>query len=218
MAALRLPRSSDRKTDGPFAGIPFPGGTIRPWRSDDAKPLVALADNRRVWINLADRFPHPYTLADARRWIRGAALRHPPTDFAIECRVPAAGGTGAQAGSSEVPARGPGVIGSDPGVLAGGIGLLPGEDIRVLTAEIGYWLGEPYWGRGIATAAVSAFTSHAFATLGLRRVFARVLEWNPASARVLEKCGYVLEGRLRRSAIKDGKVADELLYARIAAM
>ena len=103
-----------------------------------------------------------------------------------------------------------------PGVLAGGIGLLPGEDIHILTAEIGYWLGEPFWGRGLATAAVSAFTAHAFANLGLRRVFARVLDWNPASARVLEKCGYVLEGRLRRGAIKDGKVVDELLYAKLA--
>jgi RimJ/RimL family protein N-acetyltransferase len=90
-----------------------------------------------------------------------------------------------------------------------------GEDLRAGTAEIGYWLGEPFWGRGIATAAVAAFTAHAFADLGLRRVFARVLEWNPASARVLEKCGYALEGRLRRSALKDGKVADELLYARL---
>jgi RimJ/RimL family protein N-acetyltransferase len=171
----------------PSRPIPFPGGAIRAWRAADAKPLIPLADNRKVWINLTDRFPHPYTLGDARRWLKDASMEAPPRNHALEC----------------------------DGILCGGISLQMGDDLRTGTAEIGYWLGESYWGRGLATAAVAAFTAHAFATLGLRRVFARVLAWNPASARVLEKCGYVLEGRLRRSAIKDGKVADELLYARL---
>lgn len=167
--------------------LPFPGGVIRPWRAADARPLVPLADNRKVWLNLTDRFPHPYSAADARRWIKAEAMAAPPRNFALECE----------------------------GALCGGIGLQMGEDIRVQTAEIGYWLGEPFWGRGLATAAVAAYTGYAFAAFGLRRVFARVLDWNPASARVLEKCGYVLEGRLRRSALKDGRIADELLYARL---
>lgn len=167
--------------------LPFPGGAIRAWRAVDAKPLILLADNRKVWINLTDRFPHPYTLGDARRWLKDASMEAPPRNHALEC----------------------------DGALCGGISIQMGDDLRVGTAEIGYWLGEPFWGRGLATAAVAAFTAHAFATLGLRRVFARVLDWNPASARVLEKCGYVLEGRLRQSAVKDGQVVDELLYARL---
>lgn len=173
--------------------LPFPGGAgwaggaVRTWRAADAKSLVPLADNRKVWINLTNRFPHPYTLGDARRWLKDAAMEDVPRNFALEC----------------------------DGALCGGIGLQMGDDLRAGTAEVGYWLGEPFWGRGLATAALGAFTGHAFADLRLRRVFARVLEWNPASARVLEKCGYVLEGRLRRSALKDGKVADELLYARL---
>lgn len=100
-------------------------------------------------------------------------------------------------------------------MLAGGIGLLPGEDVHTGTAEIGYWLGEPFWGRGLMTGAVGAFAGHAFETFRLRRLYARVLEWNPASMRVLEKNGFALEGRLRRSAIKDGEIADELLYAKL---
>lgn len=168
--------------------LSFPGGGIRLWTSVDAKTLVSIADNRKIWLNLTNRFPHPYTPADARRWIRDSSTRHPPTDFAVECG----------------------------GRAVGGIGLLPGDDLRLFTGEIGYWLGEAYWGRGIATAAVTALTLHAFDTLGYRRLFARVLEWNPASIRVLEKCGYQQEARLRKSALKDGKVLDELLYARIA--
>lgn len=167
--------------------LPFPGGAIRPWRSADARALVPLADNRKVWLNLTDRFPHPYTPADARKWIRQASEEAPTLNFALECG----------------------------GQLCGGIGLMPGEDLRVGTAEIGYWLGEAWWGRGLATAAVEAFTRHAFDSLGMRRLFARVLAWNPASARVLEKCGYQMEGRLRRAALKDGQVVDVLLYARI---
>ena len=85
MTAPRAPRSPTLAVPRHLADIDFPGGAIRPWRAADAKPLAALADNRRIWINLANRFPHPYTLADAKRWIRDAALRHPMTDFAMEC-------------------------------------------------------------------------------------------------------------------------------------
>src|SRR5687768_7234067 len=119
--------------------LTFPGGAIRPWRAADAKPLLPLADNRKVWLNLADRFPHPYTLGDARRWLKDAAMEAPPRNYALEY----------------------------DGALGGGIGLQMGEDLRAGTAEIGYWLGEPYWGRGLATAAVGAFTAHAFAELKL---------------------------------------------------
>ena len=91
-------------------------------------------------------------------------------------------------------------------------------DVERVSAEIGYWLGEPFWGRGIVTEALIAVTRYAIATHGLTRVFAVPFASNTASCRVLEKAGYVLEGRLRRSAIKDGQIIDQLQYAFTAAV
>jgi RimJ/RimL family protein N-acetyltransferase len=158
---------------------------LRPFRQGDEAAIVRHASNRKIWINLRDRFPHPYTLEDADAWIRLVADQDPPTQCAIE-------------------------VG---GELAGGIGLTLQDDVHRRSAEMGYWLGEPFWGRGIMSEAVLAFTSYAFATFDLCRVYATVFEWNPASARILEKAGYVLEGRLRKSVIKDGRTIDQLLYA-----
>ena len=172
--------------------VDFPGGRIRPWLPADVPALAALADNHAVWRNLRDAFPHPYTKKDARAWIRAVTRQFPCRHFAIV------------------------MDGSGHAAVAGGIGLNLQGDVHAGTAEIGYWLGEPFWGRGIMTAALAAFTDFAFAEFRLRRLYAYVLEWNPASMRVLEKCGYLAEGRLRRSAWKDGVVADEMLYARVA--
>jgi len=97
----------------------------------------------------------------------------------------------------------------------GGIGCRLLDDVNCKTAEIGYWLGEPFWGRGIAAAALKQTTEYTFQIFAVERLQATVFEWNPASARVLEKTGYKLEGRLRRSIFKDGRLADSLLYARI---
>lgn len=165
--------------------LAFPGGLIRHWSPADVPDLVRLADNRTVWRNLRDRFPNPYTKSDAKEWIKGVTRQIPCAHFAVTA----------------------------DGALAGGIGILLQEDVHKGTAEIGYWLGEPYWGRGLMTGAVAAFSDYAFETFRLRRLYAQVLEWNTASMRVLEKTGFVLEGRLRRSALKDGVVADELLYS-----
>jgi ribosomal-protein-alanine N-acetyltransferase len=183
--------------------IPFPGGVLRPWTPADIPDLARLADNRGVWRNLRDGFPSPYTKKDARDWIRGVSRMLPCMHFAVD--VATLGEANASAG---VPATLAGV----PATLAGGIGLIPQEDMHKGTAEIGYWLGEPFWGRGIMTAALRSFSAYAFDAYGLRRLYARVLEWNPASMRVLEKAGYALEGRMRASALKDGRVADEMLY------
>jgi RimJ/RimL family protein N-acetyltransferase len=160
---------------------------IRDWRADDAAALRRHADDRRVWINLRDRFPHPYTLRDARDWIEAAGAPDAPvTDWAIEV----------------------------DGEAAGGIGLTFGSDVARRSAEIGFWLGASAWGRGIMTAAVVAVTDRAFAAHDLCRVHATVFEWNPASMRVLEKAGYRREGRLRVSVTKDGRTVDSILYAR----
>ena len=154
---------------------------------DDARALARGADNPRVARNLRDRFPHPYTLRDAKKWIRIARGMDPIRHFAIEV----------------------------DGEAVGGVGFDPLDDIDHRTAEIGYWLAEPFWGRGIATAALEAVSDYAFEALDLVRLQARVYEGNPASMRVLEKTGYVCEARLRRSVTKAGRTIDSFLYARL---
>ncbi|MBX9792048.1 MAG: GNAT family N-acetyltransferase [Pirellulales bacterium] len=161
--------------------------TLRPWRADDLEELVGQANNRRVWRNLRDRFPHPYTREDAERWLAFAAAQSPQLNFCIE-------------------------VASRP---AGGIGLELRGDVDCRTAEIGYWLGEAYWRRGIATEAVGAFADWALATFDVARLEAGVFGWNPGSARVLEKAGFTCEARLRDAVFKDGELTDRLIYARL---
>jgi RimJ/RimL family protein N-acetyltransferase len=167
--------------------LEFSGGVIRSWRAGDAVSLSRHADNRKIWLNVRDRFPHPYTLANAEWWVAQAAAAEPATQFAI-------------------------VV---DGEAVGGIGVFLQTDVERYSAEIGYWLGESFWGRGLATAAVRRFTEYAFDAYELCRIYANVFEWNQGSCRVLEKAGYVLEGRLRSSAVKDGFVLDGFLYAMV---
>jgi RimJ/RimL family protein N-acetyltransferase len=162
--------------------------TIRTPRPEDAPALAKHANNRNVWRNLRDFMPHPYELADAEAFIERALAEERPTKFVIEVE----------------------------GEAAGSVGLVLRQDIERIGAELGYWLAEPYWGQGILSEAVPAFTEWAVREFGLLRVEAIVFEWNPASARVLEKAGYVREGTLRRSAVKDGQVIDRWVYAYLA--
>ncbi len=158
---------------------------LRDWREGDAPALARYADNRGIWLNLRDLFPHPYRLEHAQEFIRRVSAVEPRTVFAMATAQEA----------------------------IGSIGLAPGQDVHRYTAELGYWLAEPFWGRGIVTRAVRAMVEYAFQELGLRRVFAEPYATNPASARVLEKAGFTLEGRMRAGAFKDGRVVDQLLYA-----
>jgi [ribosomal protein S5]-alanine N-acetyltransferase len=159
--------------------------TLRPWLPGDEESLVRHANNRKLWRNLRDAFPHPYSLADAQHWIQIANPSLPITNFAIVVE----------------------------GAAVGGIGLVLKDDVFRRSGEIGYWLGEEFWGCGIVTEAVRTVTEYAFATFDLCRVYAGVFEWNPASMRVLEKAGYEFECRLRKSVTKDGETIDELIYA-----
>lgn len=161
--------------------------TVRSFRTEDAPSLAHHANNRKVWLNLLDHFPHPYTVADAEAWLRRAAKTTPETHFAID-------------------------VG---GEAVGGIGFTLREDVYRRSADLGYWLGEAFWGRGIASEAVRAVTEYAFAQFDICRLSAGVFEGNPASVRVLEKAGYVSEGRLRRAVTKDGRTLDQFLYALI---
>jgi ribosomal-protein-alanine N-acetyltransferase len=160
---------------------------LRQWRLTDEEALIRHANDRRVSINLRDRFPYPYTPADAAAWLARTVAVEPPTSFAIAERS------------------------SDEAV--GGVSLMLQEDVERISVEIGYWLGVTRWGRGIATAAVRAATTYAFDVLGRERVFAFAFVRNPASARVLEKAGFRREGTLLRSAVKEGVVVDQFLYA-----
>jgi [ribosomal protein S5]-alanine N-acetyltransferase len=158
---------------------------IRPFRVADRDSLVLHANNRNVSRNLDDRFPYPYTLADADDWIARTTSANPLTCCAITV---------------------------DDAVV-GGIGLILQEGIHRYCADLGYWLGEKVWGRGIATAAVRIYTRYGFQTFDLRRIYAGIFSSNPASMRVLEKAGFVREGVLRQSVVKDGQILDLILYA-----
>jgi RimJ/RimL family protein N-acetyltransferase len=160
--------------------------TVRPWRLNDADSLVRHANNRKVWLVVRDRFPHPYTIQDAHEFLQRATTEQPEMKFCIEVE----------------------------GAAVGGIGVHPGEDVHRHTATMGYWLGEQYWGRGIMTEAVTAVTDFCFNNFPLRRISAEVFANNPGSARVLEKAGFTLEGRLKDHVLKEGKLLDTLLYAR----
>jgi RimJ/RimL family protein N-acetyltransferase len=161
---------------------------IRPWRDSDQADLVAAAADRRIWRNLDERFPHPYTPADADWWIAHASADGDTLNLAIEI----------------------------DGRAAGGIGVRPGPGVRDRTGVLGYWLGAAHWGRGIASATVAAFADAVLASERYVRLEATVFAWNPASMRVLEKCGFTREGVLRAAVWKDDALIDAVMYARIA--
>jgi ribosomal-protein-alanine N-acetyltransferase len=158
---------------------------LRPWRPSDAPIITPLIGEKEVWLNLSDRVPHPYELKHAEEFIGRHSKLDPPTNVAITL--------------NDAP--------------IGGIGIFPGEGISRVSAEMGYWIGKPYWGRGIVSAALPAMTKYAAETFDYTRIFALVFTRNAASARLLEKAGYVREGHTLRSVIKDGVIEDEFLYA-----
>ena len=161
---------------------------VRSWRLEDAEAIVRHANNRKIWLNLRDRFPHPYSHRDAQTYLKHVVLTQPEVNFAIDLA----------------------------GEAVGGVGFVPGTDVERHSAEVGYWLGESVWGRGIATAALKGSTRYAIGAYDLWRVFAVPFSENTASIRVLEKAGFVREGVMRRSAVKDGRILDQVLYAFIA--
>jgi RimJ/RimL family protein N-acetyltransferase len=169
--------------------IDLDGYKIRNYENKDISSISFHANNPSVSANLRNRFPYPYTKEDAQFWIDHVLSQNTQKDFAIACFSEA----------------------------IGGIGLEFFDDVYFQSAAIGYWLSEKYWGKGIMTKAVTAFTKYAFDTYKIIRIFANVFESNPASCRVLEKAGYTLEGRLKKSVSKNGKILDQFLYAKVVA-
>ncbi len=160
---------------------------LRPYTLEDAEALTSIANNRKISINLRDAFPYPYSNEDAKNFITMCLEKEVQTVFAIIYK----------------------------GQLAGSISLHPLEDVYRRTAEIGYFIGEAFWGKGIATKSVEMLTKFGFESLHLARIFAGIFESNKASMRVLEKNGFVLECIKRKAVLKDNKILDEYLYAKL---
>jgi [ribosomal protein S5]-alanine N-acetyltransferase len=160
------------------------GFILRPWRRRDKRSLVKHANNKNVSLNLMDVFPNPYSEEDAYKWFNIVDISPVNTLFAIVVERKA----------------------------VGGIGIHFKEDVRRYSAELGYWLGEEYWGRGIATESVKQIIAFSFKNFDINRLYASVFDWNLSSVRVLEKNNFKLEGILRKSIFKNGVYADELVY------
>jgi [ribosomal protein S5]-alanine N-acetyltransferase len=160
---------------------------VRSWRKDDLDALVRYANNPKIAANLRDQFPHPYTRSAGAAYLAEMRAAAVETSFAMEYG----------------------------GEAVGGIGFKLGTDIARLSAEMGYWLGEPFWGHGLTARAALATSEWAFGHYNLARIFAMAFSRNVASMRVLEKAGFEREGTLRRSAIKNGVILDQVLYAKV---
>jgi RimJ/RimL family protein N-acetyltransferase len=167
--------------------ISLGGASLRSYQPQDAALLARYASDARVTAYLREPDAREYSVDEAAAWIELVRAQDPECQFSI-CA---------------------------DGTIIGGIGLELQPDVYAHSAEISYWIASPWWGRGFATRAVAALTDHAFWQLRLTRVYARVFDGNSASVRVLEKCAYELEGRLRRAAFKDGHYADQFLYAKL---
>lgn len=160
---------------------------IRDLVLDDAPDIARHADNQNVARVLRDLFPSPYSEADARNFIGHISIEEPHLAFAI----------------------------ANENEAFGVIGYHPGQDVYRYSAEIGYWIGEEYWGQGIMTRAVTSFSTYLFEAFAFNRLFAGTFSSNPASARVLEKAGFSKEGVQRGHVTKNGEFLDEHLYARL---
>jgi RimJ/RimL family protein N-acetyltransferase len=160
---------------------------LRSFRSSDAADIVELANNENIARNLRDGFPHPYTIKNADEFISRCMDMHPQTIFAIEYH----------------------------GKYAGNIGLHQGSDVYRKSAEVGYFIGEQYWNKGIATASLMLICDFGFSQLDIVRIHAGVFEHNLASQRVLEKCGFVKEGVFIKAVYKREIFWNEVRYAKL---
>jgi ribosomal-protein-alanine N-acetyltransferase len=157
------------------------------WSEYHFHPLYPLANNPKIAMNLKDSYPQPYTIHDARHWIEFNQKFNPPQNFAIEFE----------------------------GRLAGSIGCDRGKDELRTNMELGFWIGEPFWGKGIATEAVKLYTNYIFEKFDIQRIFAQVYDFNGESMNVLEKASFIPEAILKKAYIKRGQIGDIFQYVRI---
>ena len=164
----------------------FEGILLRPWSIRDAAQLAAIANNKNITDNLRDGLPFPYSINDARNWLNMILPENlPPRFFSIT-----------------IDKR-----------LVGSIGIVSKTDIYRKNFEIGYFLSEEYWGKGITTKAIKAATSYAFKDFDIVRVYAEPFADNTASQKALEKAGFTLEATLKRNVIKNGIIKDSCIYS-----
>lgn len=159
--------------------------TLRAWRITDLDNLIHYANNPNIAANLTNAFPHPYTEAHGKAFIETALSHEPSRIFALTM----------------------------DDELIGGIGLHPQTDIYARNAELGYWLAEPFWGKGIMTKAIGEMVDYGFKTFDIDRIFARPFGSNIGSRRALEKAGFVLEAHFKNTIVKNGRMEDELVLA-----
>ncbi len=167
-------------------GTDFKPISLRRWQVGDEAALVKYANNMNIWRNVRDSFPYPYTQADAQNWIKLCETETMPTVFAIVHNFEA----------------------------IGGVGIILGQDVSRKTAEIGYWLAEPFWGQGFAAEAVKQMTDYTFKTFDVHRIFAGIFNHNHASMRAIEKAGYVFETILKQAIFKENQLYDSHIYTK----
>ncbi len=160
---------------------------LRPWETGDVNSIVKYANNKKVWRNLRDAFPFPYTIEHGKHWINIAINDKENYHFTIAINNEA----------------------------SGAITISRKQDVYKLSAEIGYWLGEPFWGQGIVTEAVQKLSDYVLMHSDIKRISTGIYEWNAPSMRVLEKAGFFKEARLQKSIFKDGQLVDEVIYSRL---
>lgn len=159
---------------------------LRPWQKQDAQALAAIANNRHIWNNTRDSLPSPYTVMDAMQWMTHVKDQQPLQNFAVLYN----------------------------GAIAGSIGCVPQKDVYRKSIEIGYFIGEEYWGKGIATEAVAQLTVYLENSFDLLRIYAEVFAHNKASMRVLQKNGFFLESIRRKSTIKNNEILDDYVWVK----
>ena len=160
---------------------------IRKWVLADAKDLAAALSNKKIQDNLRDGLPYPYTEQDGAEFISSMISADENETFAFAITV--------------------------DGKMAGSIGVFRQTNIHRQTAELGYYLAEEYWGKGIMTEAVKQVCEYVFSKSDIIRIYAEPFAYNTASCRVLEKAGFQFEGTLRRNAVKNGKIFDMKMYS-----
>lgn len=160
---------------------------LRRWQREDAQHLAAIANNRNVWNNVRDRLPSPYTVIDALKWIAHCKGEPTPVNFAVVCN----------------------------NRVVGSIGCVPKEDVYRKTIEVGYFIGEPYWGKGIATEAMRQLTQYIQQNFLVVRMYAEVFAHNKASMKVLQKNGFYLESIRRKAAIKNNVIIDDYVWVKL---
>ena len=161
---------------------------LRPWQKQDAQELASVANNKNIWNNVRDALPSPYTVMDALQWIAHVNDQNPVVHFAIVYK----------------------------GRIAGSIGCVPKEDVARKTIEIGYFVGEPYWGKGIATEAVRLLVDFIVTRMDVIRIYAQVFAGNQSSMKVLQKNGFYLEAINRKAVVKNNTVMDDYVWVKLA--